>query len=200
MTRETNARGFGVIGILLAIVVIGIFVAGGWIVYHNDHKTNNVINKTTNNTAKSSKSNSSSQSATNPTQTYMDISQWGVKIPLFSEIPDLYYVVGTGTQDSSGQSNTIWLGLKSITSTSCTPTNSNANNTELASILRTPPGDTDPVSGKPISTKYPYGTTIDGYYYALGDERTLVSGCASQNTLNSIDAALRSAAQKIVND
>lgn len=193
MKIKLNDDGIGLVGVLAAIVIIAVIAFGGWAVYKHDHKTKN--NAKSNGTSTTRDTQSSSA-----TQSYMDIAQWGVKVPLSRAISGLYYVVSTSTQDSNGQPNTIWLGLKSIKANDCTPTALNTNNTALSALSRYTEGQTDPISGETDTSLHPYGVTIDGYYYALNDEGTLDSGCAPQSSFNSIDSALRSATQRIVND
>ena len=186
--------GFSLIEVLVTLLIVAVLGLGGWYIYHRDHKV-----KSTSMSSGSSASHQASESTTKPnTTTYMDISQWDIKVPLTNSIADLYYVISTSSEDASGQPNTIWLGLRSITTPSCTPSSLNSNNTELAAILRVSPTATDPVSGISYKDKYPNGTTVGNYYYALDDSRTLNSGCSSQSSLGSIDTALRVAANHVV--
>jgi hypothetical protein len=59
-----NNKGFGLIAILLAIVVLALVAGGGVYVYHKDHKTKVVTNSTKTSTSSTSKSSSGSTTAT----------------------------------------------------------------------------------------------------------------------------------------
>jgi len=168
MTMRLTNKGFGAIGILLIIVVVAVIGVGGWAVYHNDHKAKPAVTTKAASNTKQTTSNKKTTTQTTSTS-YMDITQWGVKLPLSSPISGLYYVVSTGSQDPDGQPNTMWLGLTSITSTSCTPTPGNANNTAIAAISRATPDTTDAVSGELLTSKYPNGTTLGGYYWTADE-------------------------------
>lgn len=194
MHKNLDRKGFSVVEVLIAIVVIAAIAACGWLAWRHNHKDKTQAashGATSNSTAKSD------SSSTAKTQ-YMTIAEWGVKMPLSTPIASVYYVVSNQSEDANGRPDTLWLGLKSITSASCTPTASNVNNTEFASIFRALPTDTDPVSGTLYTQLYPGGATVNGYYYALDDARTLESNCASQSTLQSIDTALKAAVAGIV--
>jgi hypothetical protein len=194
---KLNNKGFGLIGIILSLLIIAILLTVGWTVYHHDHKTK-VISKSV--ITMNNKPKTTSQTSNTPSPTYMDITQWGVKVQLSSPISGLYYVPSSSSQGSNGQPNTMWLGLTSITDSTCTPTALNTDNTELAAILQLSPSGSNPVSGQSYVSEYPYGTVVGNYYYALDDSRTLDSGCASQSILNSVDMALRTAVRSMTSD
>jgi prepilin-type N-terminal cleavage/methylation domain-containing protein len=200
MQTKLDRKGFSIVEVLIAIVIIAAVVLCGWLAWHHAHHKKEPTPSPAASASNSQKSNSSSQanSPTGSTQSYMAIPEWGIKMPLASAISDVYYIASNSSEDANGQPNTIWLGLKSITTNDCVPTASNADNTEIAAILRVSPTDADPVSGTPYTTLYPNGTTVNGYYYALDDERTLESNCASQQTLQSIDTALKTAVSGII--
>ena len=148
---------------------------------------------------------SSSQTTTQkpPTQSYLSISEWKVKLPLSNDVADAYYVVSTSSQDSNGQPNTIWLGLKSLDGVShCAASSANSGQTPLASLARTSSNYTDPVSGESYQQKYPDGTTIGGYYYGYNSTWIKNKPCTTdtsyQTQLQSINTAFASAAKNII--
>lgn len=73
--------GFGLIEALLIIIAAGIVGFGGYWVWHTQHKTKPA---TTSSTTDSQNSTSAS------TQQYLTIKEWGVKIKLSSNTPNLY--------------------------------------------------------------------------------------------------------------
>jgi hypothetical protein len=205
MTKSPNNNsGFSTpfILILAALVVIGVG-AVGVMVYHS-HKATPAISSTVTNPAKQSKTKtppkSPSQATTQTTATqYLGITQWGIKLPLSSAISDAYYVVSTGSQDSSGQPNTMWLGVTSLGG-DCDATKANTSTsgiTDIGALTRVAPTDRDPVTNSLYTQEDPNGVTIGNYYYAY------VSGiqgktCASTATLQSVDSAFATAAKNIV--
>lgn len=176
------------------VIAIAVIATIGWEVYkHNSNQQAPVSQQTT--TAKDSNKHATNNAA----HQYLAIKEWGIKLPLSDPIADAYYVASTSSQDSNGQPNTVWLGLKSLDANDCEASNpNNGKSPVLAALLRNPVDATDPVSGASYRQLYPNGKTIDGYYYAYDDKGTLSSGCSSLNNLTNIDNAFKAAANNIV--
>lgn len=91
-THSLNAKGFGAVEVLLALVVLVVVAAGGAYVYHKDHKTKAPVSSSTGttSTSKTGKTSTSSKPAT--TQgTYLDLTQEGVKFLLTDSVSDAVY-------------------------------------------------------------------------------------------------------------
>ncbi len=179
LLRDIRAR-FGtnkVIFLVLVVVVVGALAGSGWLLFQ--HRTTSSPN----------------------TPGYLDIKEWGIKLPLSNGIKDAYYVVSNSSHDpASGEPNTVWLGLASLNRNGCDASLANqGQDTELGTIVRGSPTDTDPIDGTPFSKLYPGGITIGKYYYAYSS-RTTGRRCASQETLTSIDSAFSEALRNAILD
>lgn len=183
---ENRNNGFSTVEALIIVAVIGITAAGGWLVYQHNRT------KVTDAAAGNQTTNQQTNTTPAPTVTYLDIKEWGVKLPLSGPIKDAYYVVATNSTD------TIWIGLKSLDSAGCAAAlgNTQGASAPVAAIIRVLPTDLEPVKGVPYTQLYP-GVTIGGYYYAYLSG-TKSKTCASQATLQSIDTAFAAAAKTAV--
>src|SRR4051794_12533759 len=94
---KQGQEGFGLLPVLLVVGMVGVLTAVGWIVYQR------------NKTQSSSAAPTTSQPVTQapaptppaPTVTYLEIKEWGVKLPLPAAVKDAYYVVPVGTSDNA---------------------------------------------------------------------------------------------------
>lgn len=193
MGRQGNRqRGFSVGMILIAVLVVGLIGASGYLIYQH-HKS---AAKTTADTH-SSQTSGQQRNTTNtqPQQTattYLDIKEWGVKMPLSSSINDAYYTTKGSNVGSDGLPNTAWLGLASLNSSGCNVSNGPSGTAmPIGSIIRVLPTDTDPVTGELYTQQDPNGITIGGYYYAYTPSKN--STCASATTLQTVNSAFTSA-------
>src|SRR5690348_1604483 len=132
---QGKQAGFNIVELLVVIVVIGLIGTAGWLVYqHNRAKITGAAagNQATN--------QQSSTTTTQPASTvvYLDIKEWGVKLPLSGSIKDAYYVVGISFSNSSdGLPGGVFLGLKSLTGAACNPyNNNNGGRGAIGAILR----------------------------------------------------------------
>lgn len=179
-----NSKGFGLVAVLLAILVLAAAGGAGAYVYQTNHTV-----KTTPTTTSSSMKKQ---------QSYLAVKEWGVKLPLTETIEDAYYVVSVSSQDSNGQPNTMWLGLMSLNSKGCNAVLANqGQSTPLGALLRVYPTETDPVSGKSYKQLFPNGVMIGNYYYAYMSW-TKNKTCASASQLQAIDSAFATAAKNAV--
>lgn len=202
MSKTINESGFGVIATLLALVVAGLIGFSGWYVWYSKQKTDGTRSES----SKSSNSqNATSNNKSHAKLTYLDIKEWGIKLPLSGTISDAYYVVSTNSE-TDGHPNTVWLGLKSLDSKGCTASQANTGGAyPMGAIIKAQPNETDPVSGEPIKRLDPNGATIDNYYYAYhsgiqGNSPTRCMAKANITNANAIDAAFEAAANNIVTE
>ncbi len=194
-----SQAGFSTI-FIVAIAVLAVVAAGtvGVMVYHSDKTANKPISATTTNPsqpAPKSTTSSTNQPAATATQ-YLDITQWGVELPLSSSISDAYYVVPTGiSPNQDGKPSGVILGLTSLNNSCGTVTaDAKGYSNNLGEIVRALPTDKDPVSGELYTTLDPDGTTIGGYYYAYTGGITSKT-CASSSSLQSVSSAFATAVQ-----
>jgi hypothetical protein len=197
-TRNKQA-GFNIVELLVIIVAVGVIGVGGWFVYqHNRTEPTGAVGGTQTN----NQNNSQQTTTTTPGATvgYLEIKEWGVKMPLTSAISSAKYVVSTSfSNDPDGLPSGVWLGLTSLSDASCNPANNNMGNGTgaIGDILRVPQNATDPVSGQPYSQKYPNGVTLNGYYYGYQSWMN-DNSCTQKSTAQAADSAFASAAKGIV--
>lgn len=198
MKGQGRQSGFSIVEGVIVVAAIAVIGAAGWFVYqHNRTKPAAA-------TGGSQTTTQNNNTTTTPGTTvgYLDIKEWGVKIPLTSTISSAYYVVSTSlSNDPDGLPSGVWLGLKSLSDASCNPANNNLGNGTgaIGDILRVPVSATDPVSGKPYSQKYPNGVTIGAYYYGYQSWMN-DNACTQKSTAQAADSAFASAANSIVID
>jgi hypothetical protein len=198
MTKHnTGQTCFTVIEFILVLVIIGSIVSVGWYVQRSLQHISNTYNTATTTSSTNSPKFSSKKTAKTRLQ-YLNINEWGVKIPLSSTISDAYYVAGVSSVGADGVTNQAYLGLASLDSDGCTASGSNRGlDSALAMIFRSKSADVDPVTGKAITVEYPNGVTIGGYYYALeGLTGSDISTCKApramiQSVENAFSAALK---------
>jgi len=194
--QGTNNKqaGFSIVEIVLTVVAVGMVVGAGWFAYqHNKPKAGNAAPDTNQST------NNPDIGQPKPTVAYLEVKEWGVKIPLSESIKDAYYVVGKGSSEGPGRPPTrLWLGLKSRGGTNCNPDNNNRGKTgAIGGILRFPPTETDPISGELLVEEFPAGTLLGDYYYTY-QSWTTRNPCDSESTLEEVDSAFYTAAKAIV--
>jgi prepilin-type N-terminal cleavage/methylation domain-containing protein len=93
---KINQKGFSVVEILIVIVVIGLLGAVGWLVY--DRQSSKTSEKPSTQTSaqqntETKKQETPKEAAKVPEQQYLEVKEWGVKLPLTDEISDLSYEV-----------------------------------------------------------------------------------------------------------
>lgn len=187
---QSKQTGFSIVELIIAIVVVGVIGAAGWFVYqHNRPKGANAAENT-------QTTNQQTPTTPSPTVAYLTITEWGVKLPLSDSIKGAYYIPGISSKGSDGLPNQMWIGLTSLNGNGCTAT----NNSGPALIFRALPTDTDPVSGKLLTEKYPNGAIIGSYYYGYEDFTTSSSNTckAPQTTLQTVKTALSDAAKNTI--
>lgn len=123
-----NEKGFGTLEAILIVIIIVLLGTVGYLVYKDRHKTATVVTKTVIVTSKSSSATNSNKSSSNSTQ-YLNISEWGVRLPLSSDIMGITY-----TTSVNGDVQTAAI---TVPNSKCTP---------MASIYRGSASDTDPTT------------------------------------------------------
>jgi hypothetical protein len=84
---QRNEHGFSVIGALLILVIMGIVGFAGWFVYHGRQAADTALNAT-NKVSQSNAKSPPKTRATDNTQKYLVITEWGVKLSLEDPILD----------------------------------------------------------------------------------------------------------------
>lgn len=198
MEKERNQAGFGAVRIILVALAISEVTAISWALVQNTNKTTAATNtpQTTNQQA-----STTTIQPQQPATQYLDIKEWGIKLPLPDSVKNAYYIIGKGSSDGpGGVPTTVWLGLSSFTGSTCNPANNDSGKDgALGAIYRIHPTETDPVTGQLLTQEYPNGTTIGGYYYAYKGFITN-NPCASQTTLQPIDSAFIASAKSTITD
>ena len=190
-----NDLGFGLVEGFLVIFTLLIIGLGGWFIYqHNRTKTSDAVSNTQTNVT-----STEPKTEPGPTVTYLEIKEWGVKLPLSEAIKDAYYAVPTGISPNiDGKPSGIILGLASLDEkcgkvTSGVDDYSNA----LGGIVRALQDEKYPTSGRTYKEEYPIGVQIGDYYYGFGD-MTSEKKCESQEKLSSIADALKNATKTAI--
>ena len=117
-----------------------------------------------------------------------------------SNISDAYYAVSTSSRDTlTGEPNTVWVGLSSLSSKGCDATKFSTEGTgsPVGAIIRVAPADTDPVTGMLYTQKFPGGTTIDGHYYVYIPWKS-AEKCTTSSTLTGINTAFANSSKGVV--
>jgi hypothetical protein len=195
MKNNTKQVGFGIVEIILIVLVIGLVMTGGWWIYEN------------NRTRVGDAANGNNQIAGNPpitgeqkpTVTYLEVKEWGVKLPLSEGIKDVYYAVPAGISlNADGLPSGIIIGITSL-DTSCGAVTSKSSdfNNAFAEVVRVLPNETDPVSGKLYKDLLPNGLIVGNYYYGYA-RMTEDKTCAPRDRLNTIDASIGSAIKNAI--
>src|SRR5581483_9362126 len=177
---------FGVIILMVAFI--------GWYVWHSTRITNKNLDQTlaTQNSSvvkpssgKSSGSSSSNGKKSSPGTAqpkYLVITQWGVKLPLSSDISDAYYAVPEG---SRGFPNAYGLGTKSLTALdqNCAP-----DKVGVVFIYRQTSATHDQNVTHKDPMNYPvYTSKVGNYYYGPSLSQ---SACSNQTSVNKQQQAL----------
>lgn len=91
---KKNNRGFTFLEVLVVVIIVGLLGAVGWLVY--DRQKTKTTDSQTNTQATSQKQETAKVETTTTssgTQTYVSITQWGVKLPVDSSVSGLSYSI-----------------------------------------------------------------------------------------------------------
>jgi hypothetical protein len=195
MSRSTSKQtSLSIVRVLIGVAALAVIGASGWFVYQQDRTQ---LSGATGNTNKITDYRTTTTPSTAPAVTYLEIKEWGIKLPLPKAASDAYYVVPAGiSTNADGKPSSILLGLRS-TDSSCgtvTPAEKDFNNA-LGAISRNLPADHDPVTGELYTTLYPNGAIIDGYYYGYTNALGKNKGCVSKATFQVVDSSLAAGAK-----
>jgi uncharacterized protein (UPF0333 family) len=102
-----NQKGFTAVEGLLIVLILVVIGAVGYMVYHNNHKFKTVSVSTTAN----NKPALSTKTTTKPTQKYITISAWGVRVP-YSGNDTLSVANQTCAENGDAQGDTVNLGCQ----------------------------------------------------------------------------------------
>jgi hypothetical protein len=219
--KNLNQSGFSAIEAVLLVVIVAIIGGTGYFVWHAKQNTDKSLNDTANSQpgiAKASKITDfagckaatgsklletypeqcvtkSGQKFTN--QQYLEIKEWGIKLPLTSPIASVVYSSGqysTGTSSATG--GTAKLGLPSLGS-DC----GDSSGAPLGLYVRFTQSDVQEedvnnIEGGPsLHDLAKSAVTLDGYMYAYAHSQFACSDNAS--TLNAATTALRDAIKSL---
>ena len=197
-------RGFSLPLALVAVAAIAVLGVSGWLVYkHQTHTTKPPVADSATTTSPSTTKSESSPTA-QPAQTattYLDITQWGVRLPLSSAIQNAYYVVPIGmATDSDGEPSGVFVSAHALDS-ACGTLTSDAKGSlnRVGEIVRVQPSQTDPVTRELYTQEYPNGLTINGWYYGFSGASP-ESSCGNASATPSIVSAYQTATKNAVSD
>lgn len=131
-------------------------------------------------------------------QQHLSVKEWGVQVPLPATVSDAYYVASSSTYDPrTGQPNTIWISLASLSSKGCDAAhfNSTGEGGPAGALIRVMPTDTDPVTGQLYTEKYPGGSLVGNYYYVYIPWKN--KSCGTQTLLHGVDSAFGTAVKSM---
>jgi Tfp pilus assembly major pilin PilA len=159
--------GFSIVEGAIAIVVVMVLGFIGWTVYNTyTSKPAKVTSQTTNPSSNNQLSKESTNATSATTQpTYLDIKEFGIKIPLDSSITDATYVLDPNLNSNPTEAQTVNITTKSLASVS-------NNKCHIQEITRTQDQN---ILGIPL---VPNGSTIfkiGNYYYIFGGQQFVCS-------------------------
>lgn len=195
MSRSISEQtSLSVVQVLIGVAALAVISACGWFVYQYDRTQ---LSSATGNSDKITDHRTTTAPSTAPAVTYLEVKEWGVKLPLPKAASDAYYVVPAGiSTNADGKPSSILLGLRSTDSNCGTVTSVEKDfNNALGAILRSLPTDHDPVTGELYTTLYPNGATIGGYYYGYTNALGKNKGCVSRATFQAIDSSFAAGAK-----
>lgn len=181
MKLRANQNGFGSIVIVLAIMVIALAGTVGWMVY-DKQKTNNSTKSDDIATTSYQKAQSDSPYFDNGPK-YLELKEWGVKLPTTGDIADAYYLY-------KKDADTVYLSKDTYRGTTCA-----ADAITLGAIGRVSVASASPDE----KTAYlEHGVERKGYYYFYVRPQ---AGCGTDSTselqVNSYVAQFKTAVDKL---
>jgi len=108
---QKNQKGFTAVEGLLIVLILVVIGAVGYMVYHNDHKTKTVTTTNTSANKPATTAKTSATMTTQPTQKYITISAWGVRVP-YSGSDTLTAANQTCTENGDAAGDTVNLGCQ----------------------------------------------------------------------------------------
>lgn len=194
---NNRQSGFGVLGVLVAVVAVAIIGGVGFMVFKKSSDTRSSSTPTSTVPAPAPRADESGEAQTakpgEPQPYLLEIKEWGVILPLPERVKDAYYTTAGSNTGDDGLSNTAWISLTSLDGTSCdvAKTGPTKTATPVGFIGRALPSDEEPVKQVLYTKLYPNGVTIGGYYYFYVSATDVK--CASNESLQTINSALTSA-------
>jgi prepilin-type N-terminal cleavage/methylation domain-containing protein len=184
-----NQSGFGAIELILVLVIVALISGVGYFVYQSKKNTDKTLASTSSSEGTPQKSTTTKPTTTNTSQSnsasYLVIKEWGVEIPLTTDIKDAYYA--KLKNDTFSEENYA-IGTKSLTELDA---NCAAENLSVSIILRQTVLEHDANAKKNDPMNSPvYTIKIGNYYY--GYDRSRAACSANKNANNQQAAAFNS--------
>lgn len=197
MKRSRNDQlGFGVVGIILIILAMGLVGGTLWYVFEqNRPKTSDAVSNETQDQNKNN--NLTKEGKPEATVSYLEIKEWGVKLPLGESIKDAFYVSAGPSGGPGTMPVRMWLAIEALDGDKCDPNNNNRGGRgAIGAILRFPPDERDGITGELLVNMLPNGTEIGEYYYAY-QSGARENPCATEVELKPFDLAFAHGARNI---
>lgn len=196
-----NQLGFGTVEIILVVVIIGLLGAVGWFVYDKNKTETTPASSTV-----TTPTTTPTTETTTPTDTtkYLVVKEWGVKIPLSSDVSGLYYEISTNKVGSFRTTGLDKLGTKGCKSNSIIVARGKANDIPPNETDSTESNFKDYYDGAVREDDSPNSTTttrdihlkIGNYYYVPPGYSG--ASCLTSQTNNAQEAKLDLAIAKAV--
>ncbi len=165
MKFRNNQSGFSHVVIILVVLVVGLIGAVGWLVYDKQNSKESTATDEAQTTTTYQKEDPNSPEYVNE-QKYLEITEWGVKIPLNTDLADAYYAY---KQDG----NTVYLSKEAYKGTGCA-----ADATTLGAIGRFAVADKNSEENAPLVAG---SLERKGYYYYYAHPQ---ASCSDDNAIN----------------
>jgi hypothetical protein len=193
-----------ILGIILLCLLIG---AGIWLVQKPGKRLASETTQSQTNTQSPATTTTTTTTTAVPAEqapAYLDIKEWGIRLPLSDTVKDAYYVVPLGVyREADGVPGQVKIGLASLDSIGCSArefaakSTSDSGNQEVGSILRVDPNKTHPVTGKTYAETYPGGIEVGKHYYVFGYNKQ--KPCTTEKDMTRIYTDFESAVLSLKN-
>lgn len=175
--------GFAAIETTLILVVLAIVGFTGYYVWHSQQQTSKALD-VANDTAQSAAPKKTANSTL--AQKYLIIKEWGIKIPLSSDLRGAYYTYNS-------ESKAVYLSNDSYKGTDCA-----ADDVSLGAISRFTAADKDD-EGNTLLAYSPDAVKIGDYYYSYQHPQAACDG-RTTNSLTGFDDAGEAKSSKLMNE
>jgi hypothetical protein len=179
-TETAAEEGFGLVGVLIAIIVLVVAGSTGAYVYHRDHEKKAVIAGSTSNKSPrqaTAKTTTGSQSSTTTQGSYLTIKEWGVHLTLDSTMASMYYYISPNLPDVA------YFSLKTISDIA---PNCAADKGGLGAIARLTEAEQKAATANPSALNQPATIHIGNYWYSVVHAQGACMDNAQQASVNQV--------------